>query len=325
MIKPDKRVRVLNPFVEQLIIQNFTQVELDLFFFLLGKLTKSHQDETVYTLKLEELANFAGHSYNLDNFVEAARQLRKKEIIINDDKRILIDGLLSSAEFMKGKRLVEITVSKKMKPFLIGLTYNYTSVQLFSLVKLKSVYAKRIYLYFTHPDRKPKKGIVRANFHFTIKDFKSEIGLINDAGQEMFTRISDFKRKVLVPAKEQINEWSDIKLQYKMTKFGREFFYIDWDIERNDNKHLLPEYEQPIQLELPEETFTESIEKLSIKANLIEQFKVREDLAEKTARMIDSKMLHDMLKGVSIEAKKGTIKDIGAYTAGIIYNKWGLK
>ena len=36
-------------------------------------------------------------------------------------------------------------------------------------------------------------------------------------------------------AKDQINAFSDLRVQYKLRKLGREYFYIDWDIENKDN------------------------------------------------------------------------------------------
>ncbi len=327
-IKPTKRVRVRNPLIKQLIIQKFSKIELDIFFYLLAKLTKSHKDTTVYTVRADEISFFADRMYNISDFVKAIESLRDKTLVIEDDEKILIDGLLSNAVITKESGVIQIRVSPEMKPLLIKVTHDYSSVQLFSLIRLRSKYAKRLYLYFTHPDRKPKKGIVRFNATYVIDDFKRDVGLVNENDELLFKQITGFKEKVLNIAVEQISYWTDIKLQYKLHKVGKSYYYIEWDVEHNDNTHAMPEYEQPIAIDFKEETFGDDIKKIELLLKLTEEFKVGEILARKAINMIDNKMLITFLDGIrkDIEEKKVEIKtDIGAYTASRIRQQWQIE
>jgi plasmid replication initiation protein len=318
-----KKTRVRNDLAETLPKYDFSKIELDIFFFLLSKISKDHTDETTYILDSKKLIELTGTQYNLYEYVEAAKALRNKTLVIEDEESILVDGLLSNVRFLKGKGVIVVKVSSDMKPFILNLTANYTALQLFSLLKLKSKYAKRFYIFFSR--HKPMKGIVRAHLEYTIEEFKSELGLHDEEGKALFKQIYDLKKYVLDVAKEQINDFSDIKIQYKLRKLGREYFYIDWDIENKDNLNLIPSYEEGLRAVETEKTFSERIDDTKNLVILVDYFKLSKTQAEKTLRIIKHEALNEVLTEVDEYIKKGTVKNRGAYTVKAIKDKFGIK
>jgi len=323
MIDLAKKARVRNDLAETLPKYDFSKVELDIFFYLLSKITKDHTDETTYILDAKKLIELTDTQYNLPEYVEAAKALRNKTLVIEDEESILVDGLLSNVRFIKGKGVVVVKISSDMKPFILNLTANYTALQLFSLLKLKSKYSKRFYIFLSR--HKPLKGIVRSHLEYTIEDFKKQLGLINDDGKELFKQIFDFKTKVLDVAKEQINDFSDLRVQYKLRKLGREYFYIDWDIENKDNLNLIPSYDDGIKAIDKDTTFKESIDKTKNLVVLVDHFKLSKAQAEKVLKILQPAALNEVLTEINEYIKKGTVKDRGAYTVKSIKDKFGIK
>jgi len=55
-----KKTRVRNDLAETLPKYDFSKVELDIFFYLLSKITKDHTDETTYILDARKLVELSG-------------------------------------------------------------------------------------------------------------------------------------------------------------------------------------------------------------------------------------------------------------------------
>ncbi len=319
-----KQISMGNQLIQAMAKLDYPKVSLDIFFFLVSKLTKNHTDSTVYYINSKDLGDAAGIKYNDTEFVEAMEKLRRT-IVLKNDKFTLVDGLISSAKVFNGKKTMEVKISSDVVPFLIGLKDDYTLMQLYSLILLKSKYAKRFYLHF-YP-QKPKGDIVRATVEYKLDEFKRKLGLYDESTKKFeFERISDFKRYVLDPAKKQINQFSDIKIQYRLKKLGREYFFIEFDIENQNNLALIPTCEQTA---LPpageEKSFTEKIDDLAFIERLKDEYCLTQEQAVNVAKGVDRKILLDVLKRVNDANIKKPIdrSKLGGYTLSAIDNQVG--
>ena len=116
------------------------------------------------------------------------------------------------------------------------------SLQLKSVLNCSSKYAKRLYALACQWRSIGKK-------RFEILELKKMLGLINKKGEEQFERISAFKSQVLDIAKKQINENTDIKFDYELTKKGRSFYWITIYIDTQKFKHLEINFEKPLEIQ----------------------------------------------------------------------------
>lgn len=319
-----KQISMGNQLVQAMAKLDYPKVSLDIFFFLVSKLTKNHTDSTVYYINSKDLGDAAGVKYNDTDFVEAMEKLRRT-IILKNDRFTLVDGLISSAKVFNGKKTMEVKLSSDVVPFLIGLKDDYTLMQLYSLILLKSKYAKRFYLHF-YP-QKPKGDIVRATVEYKLDEFKRKLGLYDENTKKFeFERISDFKRYVLEPAKKQINQFSDIKIQYRLKKLGREYFFIEFDIENQDNLAQIPMFEQSALPPAEEKSFTESIDDIAFIERLKNNYGLSHEQAINVNKGVRRKELEDALSRVDDARDKGKIRDLeklGAFTLSTIDNKVG--
>ena len=72
------------------------------------------------------------------------------------------------------------------------------------------------------------------------------LGLIDKKGNEEYTEITAFKKKVLEIAKKQINEGSDLFIDYKLIKQGRAFKWIEIYINTKMGQQLEINFEESI-------------------------------------------------------------------------------
>lgn len=322
-----KKVRIHELLSEAL--SNFTLEEYDyeVMFYLLAKITKTHKDETVYLLNLKELDQLTGKEHNLTRFINSAKKLRSLTIVIEDSKKILIDGILSTAVFMKGKSTMEVSISKYMKPYLLELTQNYTEHQLYSIMRLKSKHAKKLYLYFNN--HRPKKGVLRSIIEKQpIEKFKIELGYKNpETGEELQKKWNNFKNSVLDIAKEEINALTNIRIAYYTEKWGRETYWIEWHIENKNNTELIQlEQFNTNQITSDDKNLTENLQEVNDFVKLTKVYGLDDEQAKIALKRISRELLNEILAIIDdqVEKKKAEgkkITNMGGYSVKVFSSK----
>lgn len=96
-------------------------------------------------------------------------------------------------------------------PFIHELEKRFTSYQIREISSLTSVYAIRLY------EMLVSWKSIRKTPVFDLSDFRYKLGVESD----QYTTMSNFKRKVLDIAVSQINEHTNIIVQYQQHKQGR--------------------------------------------------------------------------------------------------------
>ncbi len=321
-----KKVRIHEYLSEALRQANMKEIEMELSMFLFAKMTKSHENVTVYHLNIKELQNLTGHSYNLNDYVRAAKRLREITFVIDREKSILVTGLINDADFIKGKGTVEVTISKKLKPYLMDLFLQWTEHQLFSMLNLKSKHSKKIYMYLCQ--NRPKSGYIRNTLEaINLKTFKEKTGYIDlETGEETYTNFGDFNKRVLKVAKKEINELTDIRFAYKPVKWGREVVALNIDIENKKNDEVISsKFEAFGIMANQNKSLEENLQNISDFEKLTKIYELSEAQAKKVLRMLDRTMLFDELKKVDKAKKNNNIKkSVGGYSIRTIKNAFGL-
>ncbi|UYZ61158.1 replication initiation protein [Hymenobacter latericus] len=218
-----------------------TACEMDVVFYLLSLLKKEDRTGTLYKVRVKDLESLTGRQWNYQQFLEATSSLRTREYVIEDKKRLLQVGLLASAEYLKGEGVIELEISEKIRPYLIDLKNNFTSYRLQAAFSLSSKYAKRIYQIAS------QWKDVGESKTFTISDFKVMLHLKDPKGieAEQYTKVSMFQKFVLDVAVKQINQHTDLQIQYELIKKGRSFESIRFFIKQQTPQQLPLQFERP--------------------------------------------------------------------------------
>ncbi len=318
-----KKVRIHEALSETLSAMPLKELDFETLFFLLAKLSKSHKDETVYNLNIREFQELTGGEHNLYQYVDSFKRLRSYTFEIETDKSILVDGILQSAELMKGLGTVQVQLSSKMKPYLLSLTENYTEHQLYSIIKLKSKHSKRFYLYFCN--HRPRSGVLRTVLEYqTIEEFKERLGYIDkETGRKLYEKTGHFIDRVLKVARDEINTCSNLRIAYKLKKWGREYNWIEWTIENKANEELI-KLESFNQIGLGEGDFAQKIDEMAFIERLKEEYGLSDHQADKVAKMLDRTMLLNSLKKVDVAKENKKIKtSLGGFTRKVLLTDFG--
>lgn len=198
---------------------------MDLFFYLLSQLRK---DDTtgLYEIVIKDLSEITGKKYAYDYLRKATEAMGSRMFEVLTGKSYKQLWLFQHIEYMTGEGRIEVKLSESMRPYLFDLKDNFTSFELLSALRLTSKHAKRIYTLCS------QWKDVGETKKFDLLDFKKMLGLVDAKGKEEYSEITMFKKKVLDIAVKQINEHTDLSIDYTLEKKGRAFKSLVFTVKR---------------------------------------------------------------------------------------------
>jgi len=112
----------------------------------------------------------------------------------------------------EGKIILRFSVD--IKPYLFAIESNFTSYPLKNTLLFKGSYSHRIYEFL-------RQWLSFGNKEFSIAELKDRLELDNE-----YDRIDNLKQRVIDPALEEINQYSDIWVKYTQRKSGRTITHL---------------------------------------------------------------------------------------------------
>lgn len=202
-------------------------VETDIIFKMVAEIKNEDKDFQTYTFKVTELEKALGRSLDRAYLKDTARNLMKKPLTINRGKgNFLTIGWLSSFEYFADRGEIELCFDPKLKPYLLELQDRFVKADICYIFKLSSEYSKRIYTMFKQWEKLGKYEVSVLEWQNLLEVPKT---------QKMY---GEFKRKVLEVAKNQINENTDLLVDFKEIKTGRKVTGLLWTIGKQVGQQL---------------------------------------------------------------------------------------
>ena len=211
----------------------YTELQLDLFFYMISKLRKDDKD-TIYQLDITELSSLTGKRYNGAYLQKATADMGSRMLEVEDAKEYQQIWMFQRIRYLKGQGIIEFDLSRHILPYLFELKNNFTSYELAAALRLTSKYAKRIYQICS---QWKDKGETKK---YDIEDFKKTLGLLDNKGNDKAARISDLKSKVLDIAVKQINEHTELHIGYTLEKKGKAFKNIVFTVKPQALAETIP-------------------------------------------------------------------------------------
>ncbi|MBD3907299.1 replication initiation protein [Chryseobacterium sp. C-2] len=218
---------------------DYSAVMLDILFMVLSSLEVGKLE---YTIHVQDIEAITGRKWNLKQLREATESIGSRMFEIETPEKISQIWLFSKVDYLIGTGSFTIKLNVDASPYFFELKNNFTSLQLKSVLNCSSKYAKRLY------------GIACqwrsvGSKRFEIEELKKMLGLIDKKGNEQFERISQFKEYVLDISKKQINENTDIEIDFELKKRGRSFHWVTLHINSQKFKQLEIEFDKSINIQ----------------------------------------------------------------------------
>ena len=189
-----------------------------------------------YEFKIREYCKICGIDYdngkNYQDVKATLKKLRDKSmwLTLPDGSETTV-GWLAKATTNKKSGIAHIKLDEDMVPYLFDLKQKFTQYQLYNVLGMKSAFSVRIYELM-------KSYSFRHIITFELDELKKLL-MVEDV--KSYNRFPDFRRKVLEKSQLEINELTDINIEFEPIKTGRKVTSIKFIIEekfKNSRKRI---------------------------------------------------------------------------------------
>lgn len=203
--------------------------EQKIILYALSKINKEEDKFNILKFEIKEFTNLIGTTEKrYEEIRKIVRSLRNKEIKIDTKDNELITGWLSSIEIKKNSGIIELEFSEKLIPYLLQLKEQFTKYQLKNILHLKNKYSIRMYELCKQYESIGKR-------EFKIKELKEMLGC-----EGKYKDFRNFKKFVLDIVTKEINEYTDIDIDYNKITEGRKTTGIKFSIkDKVDEEDLI--------------------------------------------------------------------------------------
>lgn len=185
-----------------------------------------------YTFNIRDYCKVCGIDYdNGKNYADVKATLKKLSdrsmwltFPDNPNEEVLCRWL-SKARITKRSGTAHIRIDEDLAPFLFDLGRKFTQYQLYNILAMKSAFSVRMYEIL-------KSYAFQRTKIFDLDEFKR---LLMVDGVKSYQNYKDFRKKVLEVSEKEINENTDLHIQYTPICRGRKVIKISFDIRyRNE-------------------------------------------------------------------------------------------
>lgn len=221
---------------------DLTLQEKRIIVWLASQVKPDDVDFKDHVIKISEFCKIAGlKSKNMHKEIEKTTLSlieRSLQIYSPLENKLLQVTWLNSAEYLYNDGSVKLCFSPKLKPYLLELKNCFTRLSLENMMLFRSVYAIRLYELLKQYQKLGVREI-------RIDDLRKNLGIQHDE----YRLYGHFKKKVIEIAKREINEKSDVQVDFLEIKGGRKVDSIQFSIKTQ--KHSTVKMQIPMKTGQP--------------------------------------------------------------------------
>lgn len=178
-------------------------------------------DQQVFEFSVSEFVNQfpevnADRAYT--QIKSAIERISERWVKTEDERHVTKFRWVSSQTYFKKEGRFKIALTNEIMPYLTQLKGQFTQYQLNHISGFSSVHAIRLYELFTQYKRLGDRYI-------SVEDLKKWLQL-----EDKYDRYNNLNQRVLTPALSEINEKSDLFVEYEPIKKGRKVTGIEFRI-----------------------------------------------------------------------------------------------
>ena len=154
-----------------------------------------------------------------------ARQFSYQEINKRGNIENVLSRWVSEIRYIDAEATVKLIFAPAIVPLITKLEEQFTKYELQQVSNLSSAYAVRLYELLIAWRSTGKTPVIE------LEEFRKKIGVLDDE----YTRMGNFKDRVLHLAIAQVNEFTDITVKYEQHKKGRSIYGFSFSFKQKKN------------------------------------------------------------------------------------------
>jgi plasmid replication initiation protein len=214
--------------------------EIKFIMTVLAQVDKDDVDFKEYEIKISELEAKLQSEQNETRLKQFAKKILSKPLEVPTNDGWVIFNWFEHIEYLRGHSKFKVSISKKLKPYLLELKERFVKYNLKYILPLTSNYSIRLYQLL-----KEYETLTRRTF--TVSELQDLLQV--PPSLKIYNR---FKEKVLVIAEKELIENCDIFFEFEEIKDGRKINEILFRIKPN-SKNI--EKNQPTLFNIPDNPY----------------------------------------------------------------------
>jgi len=218
-----------NKLIEARHVKTLSAREQKIILTMVSMIQPEDKDFKEYSISIHEFSEMLGlkgHA-KYEEIKEVALRLQEKTLFIPDEKGFVTTNWVASQRYIEGEGVIELSFSPYLKPYLLQLKTAFTSYRLSNILSLKSGYTIRLYELM-------KKWQHLGRWECSVDSLREKMGSTSKA----YSLYGNFKNKILLPSVEELNEYTDLFVEYKEIKKGRKVEKIEFSIKHSVEKEI---------------------------------------------------------------------------------------
>jgi len=196
---------------------NLSLQQQKIVLYLISQITPYDENFKLYEFSIAEFCRVCGIDDNngktYQDLKAAIKEIADKSLwVAIDEKRETLLRWIEKPYIDAGSGTIKIRLDSDMKPFLLQLKQNFTSYELLWTLHFKSKYTIRLYELLKSIHFHDLESYQRS---FPVDELKRLLG------GERYKEYRDFKRRVLMPSIDEINQYSDKTVTFEEVRRGR--------------------------------------------------------------------------------------------------------
>lgn len=295
---------------------NLTLNEARLFFMLVSQIENEDEEFKTYKIFVRDIINIVKPRSEKNMYAQVKSDmmsLENKKIDYSDGNKSAPIRLLVEPVYHEREGYITARIHHLLKPELLKLKREFTVGLLCEMLRFKSINTQRIYLLI----RQYQNAKSKVN-RIEVDELKNILGL-----SDKYPRYNDFKKRVISPALEEINE-TGLKVKLKEHRKGRSVVMLDFIIVENKAKELAPQPEVASPLVTDENTdeklkrLQTRLSELGLSAKLINELIFMPGIK-------DSKEIWSTINEIKMKKRDGKISgSVSAYATRTFMNMFDL-
>lgn len=208
---------------------NLSLQEQKLILHVIQLIQPGDEDFKTYSFSVQEYCKISEIDYtngkNYQNIKKSLKSLSDKSFWVDTGDKEILMRWLNDVVIDKGTGVIEVELSKNLKPYLLQLKKFYTKYNYLYISAMRSEYSIRFYELLKSYEN--QKQIV-----FSVE----EIRKILQIPDGKLLRWVDVRRRVIEQAQKEINDLTDIMFKYETKKKGRKVEKVIFSIFTKDGK-----------------------------------------------------------------------------------------
>lgn len=197
-----------------------------ILLYLISRIKPTDEIGTVYELPISDFIKVCGYdnAYYYKAIKDDIKKLRDTSswIEVEVGKEVLFSWI-DTAEINRNSGNIRITFHSTVSSYLFELREKYTQYNLYNVLYLSHKYSIRLYEY-----------LMSMKYKNTFAVSLDELRKRMDA--EKYTSFGNFHSRVLKPAIYDINDYTDIVVEYQLKKSGKTVETIIFKVRDNDER-----------------------------------------------------------------------------------------